>query len=289
MESAWELVGWLIGEPGAAWIIGLLMLLVAVIGLVLRERRRESPARVVVQEVRRLKLLDIHASQQGSLAVFYIDDDGSQLPIFDLRQTEIVIYNDGTTDIIEPFDIVIRFSDSDSDFPVYDAFWRVSFDQGKCAAERLVEHLKILPRERFVSEERHESHGVRIKLPHLNSYPAHKDYVRAYLISDRDMGMRLWGRQSGRGWSARFITLDGTRRLQRQVGRGVLWVAAVLIGAFFLLKDRMPASEPGLRLVFSATLILGVFLLILHEWVTAAISRRVLGARLPSEFRPRGD
>ena len=72
---------WLIGEAGAAWIIGVL----GILGAAYTWLRRERPVRIIVQELSHTRLLDIHPAQRDSLLVSYKTSDGKEAPITDLH------------------------------------------------------------------------------------------------------------------------------------------------------------------------------------------------------------
>jgi len=190
---------WLIGEAGAGWIIGLLGLLGALYAWLNRDR---AP-RVIIQEVGRVRLLDIHPSQRERLSVFYTDTQGTQESVQTLEQKKIVIYNNGTKDISEPVRFALGFHGEDSQ-EEFEGFWRLIFDDIECASEPMFDDAQDV------------CIGARVGIPYLNSYPAHGHYVTAYLISDREIKIEL-SEGIGKGWSAYFVPLCRLEEIQGRV------------------------------------------------------------------------
>ena len=208
MQGIWD---WLIGEAGAGWIVGLAGLCLVVYGWL----RRERAPRVIVQEVKRTKLLDIHPSQRESLKVFHTDEDEKLTAIEDLEQKDIVIYNDGSADIVEPVALRLQFNQPGSKPDQFPGFWRWVFDDPAYSWEPV----------RVEGED--TSVGVRVQLPYLNSYAVHHHYVRGYLISDRGLAVQLLDRV-GKGWSAQFVALERIGRLEQSAVRAVKWLGRAL-------------------------------------------------------------
>jgi hypothetical protein len=278
------MVTWLVSEAGAGWAAALLVLIVALVGWITALLRRDRPPLVVIQEIASIRLLDIHPSQRDRLTVIYSYEDGMEIRVEDLRQKDIVIYNNGTKDVLDPLEVELRVVAPGSDQGPFQGFWQW-FSEDKRIASTVIE------------EEASETvadtvmpglawHGVRIQLPYLNSYPLHRDYVAAHIVCDGEIEMALWARQSGKGWSARFVPLQQSLRLQRRVGMTVLAVAGLLLLVCYLWIS-IPEPSPSLilRLIPATILMVATGLLILQDTITAAVWRRVMRARLPSEFR----
>lgn len=278
-------LSWVFSEAGAGWAAASIVLVIALVGWILDRRRRERAPRVIIQEIKRTKLLDIHPSQQDRLRVHYTDENGTQEPVKDLQQKEIVIYNNGTRDILEPLEpleLVFRFPSLDPDQAQLGGFWRWFFDDGVYASRRLEEvSIAGIPEELGLKVAR----GVTVELPYLNSYPVHRDYFKAYLVSDGEVEVSLVGRHSGKGWSAHFVSLDRWRGLQRRVNTAILWAcAALLLLGLVVLGSAIAATLPILALVWAACWTVATLLLVSINLVTGTLSRKYLGARLPSDF-----
>lgn len=279
-----EIVNWLVSEAGAGWAAALLVVIVAVVGWTIAWRRRERPPLVLIQETGSMRLLDIHPSQRDKLTVSYSIEDGMQIPVQDLRQKDIVIYNNGTRDILEPLQIELRVVRAGSDQVPFRGFWEWFSDDKRFASAVLKEEVS----EQVAGDviKAFMWRGVRIELPYLNSYPVHRDYVAAHIVCDGEIEMALWAKESGKGWSARFISLQHSRVLRRRVGMGVLVASALLLLLGYLCITRIdPGPYVILRLIPPTILSVGVGLLFLEEAVTRVICRRILGGRLPSEFK----
>ena len=125
MGSFWD---WLVGEAGAGWIVGFIGLLLSLYAWL----HRECAPKVIVQEVNSIRLLDIHSTQRESLSVFYTDSEGQQVRVQDLQQEEVVIYNNGTVDVREPLQLVIRFHQAGSKGEEFSGFWQLVSDDPGC-------------------------------------------------------------------------------------------------------------------------------------------------------------
>ncbi|HUW95516.1 MAG TPA: hypothetical protein VMW58_06990 [Anaerolineae bacterium] len=280
-----EIASWLVSEAGAGWAAALFVVIVAVIGWIAGWRRRERPPLVVVEEMKNIRLLDIHPSQRERLTVSYLVEEGMQIPIEDLRQKDIVIYNNGTSDIVDPVQIELRVVRAGSDQVPFQGFWEWFSDDKRFASTVVKEEVS----ERVGSSELKAFmwRGVHIELPYLNSYPVHRDCVRAHIVCDGEVEMALWGTETGRGWSARFISLERARLVQRRVGMGVAGAAFLLILLGLLCMKRTVGSPyPILRVITATIFAVGVGLLYLDRPVARVICRRILQARLPSDFIP---
>ena len=97
------MIEWLMSDAGAGWIVGILGLMLALISYL---RRREQPSRVVIQEVSRTRLLDIRfIPRSENLRVLFTDHLGIEKNIGSLEQREFVLYNTGTTDILDAISV----------------------------------------------------------------------------------------------------------------------------------------------------------------------------------------
>jgi hypothetical protein len=223
MQSFWN---WLVGEAGAGWIIGL----IGIIGAVYAWLKRDRPPSIVIQEVRRLGLLDVHPSQSDRIRVSYLDKVGEECRIESLQQIELVIYNSGTRDVSETVDLVLTFrreipgGDSAAAQPI--GFWRLAFDDETCASGAVA-----------TDRSPHEE-SVRITIPYLNAYGIHHHFIKAYLMTEHSVLLHLV-RGSGKGWSARLSTLDDFRTLRRRLARALTLGSLLLFlacSAYFLVE-----------------------------------------------------
>jgi hypothetical protein len=215
MQSFWN---WLIGEAGAGWIFGLLgIALLLYSGL-----KREKPPRVIVQEVRRLRLLDIHPSQKDRLEVYYTTALGGREAVPNLAQRQIVVYNSGTTDILEEIRLELQIStpgSSQEENP--HALMESIFDAP--ASSGLI----------YNGQDAGPVTGVYITIPYLNSFPVHKHYVTGYLISDQNLDLELLS-GTGKGWSARFVSLRKAREIWRRLSSILQKVVSALLASCLL-------------------------------------------------------
>jgi len=223
MENFWN---WFIGEAGAAWIFGVL----GILGVVYTWLKRPRPPKVIVQEVERLKLLDIHPSQREKLKVFYIDPEGQQA-IENLEQKKVVIYNTGTKDILEPVKLRMRFYQKIEKVDKW-KFWRFVLDNPECT-------LEPIPPDKSSSWV-----DIDVQIPYLNSYPNHKHYLTGYLISDGEMEIELVKR-IGKGWSSRYVTPQAVRKMETRLGLPIAIVTLLLVIFFPPAVFRLTKQQPG--------------------------------------------
>lgn len=229
MQAFWN---WFIGEAGAAWIIGLLGLL----AMLYSWQHRERAPRVIVQEVKKTRLLNIHPSQRETLTVIHTDSNGNQTRIQDLEQREIVIYNNGTRDILEPLQLVLRFHEAGSREERFHGFWRLVFDDGTCAWKQI-------------------DGDIQIELPYLNSYLVHRHYIKGYLISDKEIEIRVLD-GIGRGWSARFIALHWVEDLEQRISNIIAKISKISLGLGFgmiVLALALSFQDPFGQILFNPT------------------------------------
>lgn len=290
MQAFWD---WLIGEPGAVWITGALLLLAK---LIITCLRRERPPRVIIQEIESIRLLNVHPSQRDRLQVSYVNNKGVPLPIEDLRQKEIVIYNDGTRDILESLELALQFLKPGSADAPFEGRWWWFFDENRYSWARTAEQETVA----MGSTRIHRSPriGIAIELPYLNSYPVHGDYVSAHLVSDREIEVALRGRESGKGWSARFVGLDQVAKLQARIGQiarlsvlPMMLLAGGIAGLVLSRWARATGSEiedPGSLGMLIGAFVGGVVSTSLLGPIGRMLFRKWLGARLPSEFERMG-
>ncbi len=197
MQSFWD---WLIGEAGAGWIIGFL----GILGGVYAWLKRERPSHVVVQEVKRTTLLDIHPSQKEKLEVYYTPEPENRETVQNLVQSQIVIYNTGTRDISEDIRLELEISEGDSSEATSPVLIEPIFDD-PTKSGRVYDEQNGTP-----------ITGVVITTPYLNSFPQLKHFVRGYLVSNRILDLKL-SSGSGKGWSGRFISLDRMFEVESRV------------------------------------------------------------------------
>ena len=282
------LLDWLIGEPGAVWVTGTLLLVVTLIGLALRWVRRERPPRVVIQETGSIRLLDIHPSQRDRLRVSYVDEKGIPQPVEDLRQKEIVIYNDGTRDIMEPMELRLRFVDPRSSDRPFPGLWWWLFDETKYSATQLEEEETV----QMGSTTIHKAiqRGVRIELPYLNSFPLHGDYVAAHLVSDGEVDIVLWGKVAGRGWSAHYTSphelkdMEGRVERRLRLASGSLMLLAVGLMLAGLVWTDVSSRDAAFELAMKGSLPFLLAIAIPSRWMSKQLSRRYLHIQSPSKF-----
>lgn len=186
---------WLLGEAGAGWIIGI----IGILGGLYAWTRREKAPKIIVQQVRSISLLDVHPSQSGSIRVAYLDPTHEPCGIESLHQTELVVYNTGTKDVVEPIELVITFHRKEATNGSIGeneiGFWKLVFDDVGCKSETLL------------SNDEEVGQRALMTIPYLNSYSTHGHCVRAYLITEHSVELRLV-RGTGKGWSAALYTLD---------------------------------------------------------------------------------
>lgn len=282
------LLDWLIGQPGAVWITGTLLFGLTLIGLIVGWARRERAPRVVIQEIESIQLLDIHPSQRDRLRVSFVDEKGIQQPVEDLRQREIVIYNDGTRDITEPLELRLRFLTPGSGDRPFAGLWWWFFDDTRYSATQVHEEETIEMGSTKIR--RGLTRGAHLELPYLNSYRVHKDYVEAHLISDGEFDITLWGKVAGKGWSAHFMPLHRVKELHHRVQGRLLGGVFVLIIVGFIVAwfgyVAQPVFSPPIPLgIAGITLVLlGILLTVVVVEVSGSIVHRYLHVRAISEF-----
>jgi len=168
----WE---WFLGDAGAAWIIGILTLVITVGGVILAYIRREKPPVVLIQELEQQSMLSIHPSRKEKLQVLYKDQDGKEYVVQNLQQKEVAIYNLGSKDILDPVQFVLEISGSSGKDR---SLFEIIFDDNDCKHKKQADNhddkLKTL-----------------ITLPYLNSFQKHGHFHRAYLLSDTNMDITL--------------------------------------------------------------------------------------------------
>lgn len=223
-------LNWLIGEAGAGWVIGIL----GTVGGVYVWLNRERAPRVFLQEVDSVRLLDIHESQRNKLRISYGDEEENSRHIDSLEQREIVIYNNGTKDILEPLSITVKFVSRTNSRKVQqdELFWRLIFDEISCTASPIYEDGNVI--------------GAQISIPYLNSFPVHSHYVRAYLISEHYIELELI-KGIGKGWSANLNTASTLRNLQKLVASYLYWIINVSGLVFALLMLLQIFTSPILK------------------------------------------
>jgi hypothetical protein len=252
MEQIRVVWNWLISEAGAGWIVAI----GTAIAWLLERRRRERPPRVIIQEVARTRVLDIHPSQQHKISVRYNHQD-TIMPITEMEQREFVIYNAGTSDIVEPVQFTLVFEREDEAkkrYGIYD--W--SFDTFDYKITGIPDDAVV---------------GYEIEFPYLNSYHLHKSVIRAYLVTDGDVDIELFI-GGGKGWSAYLVTeLQLKQMYERYHGlylrflKTSFW-ASVLVG---LLIGVLENSKYGFLAFFCGLVTMAVAALVI---ITTVLDRQ---------------
>jgi hypothetical protein len=215
MLAFWQ---WLISDGGAGWVFGVAGLISFIISWI----RRARPPKVVVQVIEEVSLVDIHPSQRHRITIAYRNDQGDQEVTQSLHQKVLVIYNNGTSDILVPVSFTLRLHRPDRKF-----FHLVS-DDVKIDAQNYTDDLTK------------PYTDVRIDLPYLNSFNEHKHFLKLYLISENEINVELINAQ-GKGWSALFVPRDkvAPEYMQKQsIARGLLLAgmyASLVLGLVLVL------------------------------------------------------
>lgn len=207
MSSFWD---WFIGDAGAAWIVGALSVLLTLY----MWQKRERPAKVVVQVINKISLLNIHSAGVTKLHVFYEDEQGGMNRIQALEQTEIIIYNSGTRDITEPLEVNLRFRFKDKK-----GLWAILGDD---AAKTMSMHYGA--QDQYIDS--------KFSSPYLNSYFEHQQIYTIFLVAEYPMEVELLP-SFGKGWSSYLVALEGMSQGEAKRKRLVRFLA--LGGAFISL------------------------------------------------------
>lgn len=187
MES---LRNWLIGEAGAAWIFGV----AGILGAIYVWLKRDRPPRAIVQEIDKTFLFGANPSVRSKLEVYYTDKDGIKKPIKSLVRKRLVIYNNGTKDILEEIKVTLGIiNNAYSEFKK-DQFIEFSIDERDSTIEILNEESDHT----FVSK-------ITIIIPYLNSYSSHCHYINCYLLSEHEVDLDLI-EGYGKGWSTLLVS-----------------------------------------------------------------------------------
>ena len=226
---------WLITEAGAGWIIGILGLIAGFYTWL----RRERPPRVVIQEIENIRLLNVHPSQQENLSVHFVDERGEAERIESLEQKELVIYNNGTKDILQSIELSLAVCEEDSK-KGFSGFWRLIFDDDAGISQVVCDNTE------------NAWTGVHVEVPYLNSYPVHKHYVKAYLISERGVRLDLL-KGVGKGWSAYLVSFKGLREFERRVTRLLSGATVILLTLLLVVFCFLFFNSPLLRVYFRPT------------------------------------
>jgi hypothetical protein len=188
MQEFWQ---WFIGEAGAGWIVGILGL----VGGVYAWLKRERPAQIIIQELETLRLMDIHPSQQHKLDIRYKTDEFGEVKIHDLFQKQVVIYNSGTRDILEPLDLklgaIVRPELHSTNYRKGNDLFVVIIDQ---VMAKQVDRDPGYP----------GAWSVCLQIPYLNSYQDHQQYLKCEFISNYPMELVPISK-TGRGWSVSIL------------------------------------------------------------------------------------
>ena len=214
-----DFLRWFFGEAGAGWIAGVLGL----VGLLYTWMSREKPAKIVIQEIKSLRLLDIHPSQSHRLSVLYEAVNEGQVPIHELFQKTLAIRNTGTKDILEEIDI--KLSSEPINYEHSPSEWFVDIDFEKQA--------------NAVVEYGDESDGkstakICINIPYLNSYRVHEQLVIGRIISNKPISLDII-QGVGKGWSTRFISTSEMNRVYKNTHQVLRRAYLILISLGFLL------------------------------------------------------
>lgn len=231
MREFWE---WFIGEPGAAWILILIGLIVSAINWF----RRRRPVRVYLQELDAGYLLGIHHSQRERINVEYTPRTGPKTQVTSLKRKRWALYYTGDEGSLEDFEIELRVVVPDSseewDEP---SFLDLAFD-GPIETEMLLE------------PDTSRIKGWKIASEYLNSYGKFGDYYVGTLVSDQLVDLAI-AEGSGKGWKAELLTRAHPRqkRIEHAL-RTVSLLGAVAILALFL-YEWFTSETPSLRSVAS--------------------------------------
>lgn len=166
-------------------------------GIIYTWLKRERPAHVVIQETRRVSLLDIEKTQLEQITVLYSDADQHPHSVRSLEQVTLVIYNNGTRDIVEPIEVVLELL-------------RGSPKKGGEVRSRLGYWTLVMEADDNSLTLTHNDDDpykglVTLTLPYLNSFSTHGHFSRLYLVSEYPIELRL--RQGvGKGWSAQLVS-----------------------------------------------------------------------------------
>ncbi|MCB9420985.1 MAG: hypothetical protein H6667_14380 [Ardenticatenaceae bacterium] len=192
---------WFIGEAGGTWITLVIMIASGLLGWLFSRKRATI---VIIQNIAKTKLLGINRTQQNNIQVYYTLK-GKGVPIRGLIQKELVVYNGGTQDILEPLEIVLDFFEN-------------SYSKGISGLGELVtssSECNIKPQ----YDESGKCTGAIVKLPYLNSFSKHKHFIPLTLISESDVNVEI-ATQAGKGWSTfRVYERDTPSDLGKLVNR----------------------------------------------------------------------
>lgn len=189
MNSLWH---WLLSDAGAGWIIGIIGLL----GALYSWLKKERPPHILVQEVDKTSLLDVHASQREKIKVFFEKSDETRR-IFGLEQRKLVIYNSGSRDVTDEINFTLHAKVSED-------------ENGEKNFPNLLEVI-FLPNLPVTILQKADEILITITIPHLNSYSNHRQYVTGYILSDTPVLIDAQGQ--GKGWSVYFVNDKVQRNL----------------------------------------------------------------------------
>lgn len=216
MNTFWT---WLVGEAGAAWIVGVAGIVLATVGVVLTIRA-SRPDRIIVAELGRSSLLEVHTGFRERICSTF---DGVR--VASLAQLEICVQNTGHRCIQLP-EIMVQVPNAEL----------LAVDVVGQFGEA---HASV----------RCEQHKAVVVLPFLNA-KRHEHYVLLRLIVDGPLNeIRISG--VGQGWSARTGVLPLGRARLAELGLGA--VAGVLIGSLAGVSVNAllcSAGQSSLRLLY---------------------------------------
>ena len=273
---------WLISDAGAGWIIGIL----GILGAIYTWVQRDKPAKIVIQEINALRLLDIHVSHQERINVFYNDAQGSKEQIQSLEQKKIVIYNNGTKDISEPLQFVLKFSSSKTG-NLFSGFWRLVVDNARCTSTP-------------IKDESGNTTAIAIEVPYLISYQLHKHLITIYFISDGPVTLQLADGE-GKGWSASMVPFHQIRKLRNFSKTIIITLMSISALAVILIINRIfdvvrtsidkpdyqILSQSNLAVMTTSMIGLMVIVIILDRLsrnIGELVSSRYLGIQPSSKF-----
>lgn len=192
---------WLFSEAGAGWVFGF----VSLAALVVAVFNRKKPNRLVVNEVRKIKLANVKKQVGGKVKITY-----DSKPVEDLGQLEFEIFNEGTNTIKEP-EISCFLSEN----------------------TQILDTSIISSTGNFPSENHTDGHKTTIKFPYVNPYREHRHVIKL-LINFNGQAEITRFEGTGEGWSVRHKPSWTSRQEQRAMIVGMASVFVSGVGSLLL-------------------------------------------------------
>lgn len=253
---------WLFGESGVAWIVAVFSLG----GWIIYWRRHEKPISIVIQEIENIELLNIHPSQKSNLSVQY-SDGNSSYPIQNLVQKKVILYNVGSTDIVDPIEFSFTFTTTNKNPNKSNNFTKVISERDECKPI-------VKPSQQNNNDE------VAISINYLNSTKKHQHYITLYILTENFIEL-LTKSVVGKGWSVRFFEKNRLSKI-KPISKTLYYVFVVgviipllnpamlffgeiikMIGLLFNLKTE-PEADPVLGFI-------SVVLFLVIIWVGTSV------------------